>query len=513
MRKIREVLRLRYALKASRREIALSVAVARSTVAEYLYRSEAAGLSWPLPADLSDERLERLLFPPPSVEVEAPRPPPDWRNVQKQLTRKGVTLLLLWREYMELHPDGYGYSRYASLYREWLGTTDVRMRQHHKAGEKLFVDFVGLTMPVTDPATGEVRTVQVFASAMGASQRIFARAYASQSLENWLAANSDAFEFYGALPEVLVPDNLKSGVTSADRYEPVLNPAFAEFARHYGVAVVPARPKKPRDKAKVENAVQQVERWVLAPLRDRTFFSLEELNLEIAVKVGELDVRLMKGPNASRRELFDEVDLPAMRAPDMPRYQFAHWKRAKVAPDYCIEYEGHRYSVPYTLVGRHVDVRVNLNVVEIFMDGLRVCGHPRTFSRRGATIEDFHMPVAHQEQARWTPERFEKWAGQTGPSTRELVRRMMAANLHPQQAFRACMGVIALSDSYTPQRLEAACARALRFGAKGYRNVKTILEKGLDKEEPALQPALIEVGAHANVRGSEYYSEGAPCAN
>jgi transposase len=306
MRNIREVMRLSYGLKASRREIALSVDIARSTVAEYLYRCETAGLSWPLAEDLSDEDLERLLFPPTPRLDEPKHPMPNWPEVQRQQARKGVTLLLLWHEYMDKYPDGYGYSRFASLHREWLDKTDLRMRQHHKAGQKLFVDFAGLTMPVTDPATGQVRSVQVFASAMGASQRIFAKAYEAQSLENWLGANADAFEFYEALPEMLVPDNLKSGITSADRFEPVLNQAFAEFARHYGIAVVPARPKKPRDKAKVESAVQQVERWILAPLRDRTFFSLNELNVAIAARLDELDVRLMKvrapaGANCSRK--------------------------------------------------------------------------------------------------------------------------------------------------------------------------------------------------------------------
>jgi transposase len=513
MRKIREVLRLRDSLNASRREIALSVGIARSTVSEYLYRSEVAGLRWPLPDTLSDEDLERLLFPEPPSEGEPCRPVPEWSLVQKDLSRKGVTLLLLWQEYREANPDGYGYSRFASLFREWLQQTELRMRQHHKAGEKLFVDFAGLTMPLTDSSTGEIRFVQVFSSAMGASQRIFAKAYNSQTLENWLAANADAFEFYGVLPEAIVPDNLKSGVTSPDKFEPVANQAFAEFARHYGIAVLPARPKKPRDKAKVENAVQQVERWVLAPLRNRTFFTLDELNEQIAARVELLDARLMKGPGASRRELFEEIDKPAMRPLEMSRYQFAQWKRAKVAPDYCVEFEGHRYSVPHTLVGRRVDLRVSLSTLEIFLDSQRVCGHPRSISRRGFTIENSHMPVAHREHAEWTPERLENWAAQTGPSTREFVSKMMAANFHPQQAFRACMGVISLSKHYTPERVEAACARALRYGAQGYRNVKTILEKGLDKEEPPTQPALVELPNHSNVRGAEYYAGGERCAN
>jgi transposase len=513
MRKIREVLRLRYCSKASRREIALSVGLARSTVAEYFYRSDVAGLNWPLPNEVSDEDLERLLFPPAPSAEEPVRPLPNWPKIQKDLTRKGVTLLLLWQEYKAVNPDGYGYSRFASLFREWLGKTDLRMRQHHKAGEKLFVDFVGLTMPIVDPLTGEVRQVQVFCSAMGASQRIFAKAYESQTLENWLAANADAFEFYGALPEMLVPDNLKSGVTSPDRFEPVLNQSFAEFARHYGVAVIPARPKKPRDKAKVENAVQQVERWILAPLRDRKFFSIDELNIEILVRVELLDSRVMKGSGASRRELFDEIDLPAMRPLDVPRYQFAVWKSAKVAPDYCVEFEGHRYSVPHTLVRRRVELRVSLKTVEVFLDGHRIYGHPRNISRRGATIEPSHMPIAHLEYAEWTPERIANWAAHTGPCTRELVCKMMAANLHPQQAFRASMGVMSLSKTYTAERVEAACARALRYGARGYHNVKTILEKGLDKEEAPPQQPLFEIQDHDNVRGAEYYKEDPSCDN
>ncbi|MDR3689251.1 MAG: IS21 family transposase [Fimbriimonas sp.] len=513
MRKIREVLRLHNVVNASRREIALAVGIARSTVAEYLYRSEAAELRWPLPVNLSDEDLERLLFPPSPTQEESPRPLPDWAKVQTDLSRKGVTLLLLWHEYAKVHPNGYGYSRYASLYREWLEKTDLRMRQHHKAGEKLFVDFVGLKMPITDPSTGEVRVVSVFASAMGASQRIFAKAYASQTVESWLEGNADAFEFYGALAEILVPDNPKPCVTSPDRYEPGLNESFAEFARHYGLAVIPARPKKPRDKAKVENAVLQVERWVLAPLRDRTFFSLEELNREIAAGIEWLDTRLMKGPNLSRREFFEQIDLPAMRPLNMPRYQFATWKRAKVAPDYCVEFEGHRYSVPYTLYGRPADIRVSSKLVEVFVDGIRVCGHPRSLVRWGVTRLDIHMPAAHGELAAWTPERIQNWAAQTGPSTKEFVGRMMGGKRHPQQAFRSCMGVIKLAKSYTPERLEAACARALHYRATTYRNIKTILEKGLDKEEVANQPVLIEIPTHSNVRGALYYAGGRTCAN
>jgi transposase len=513
MRKIREVIRLRQCLQLSVREIAASCAIGRTTVGEYLRRTEAAGLGWPLPGELDDQGLERRLFPPPATGEGASRPIPDWPQVRRELSRKGVTLSLLWHEYKRLFEDGYGYSRYAELYRAWEKTTELSMLQRHKAGQKLFVDFAGLTMPVTDPATGEVRKVQIYSGAMGASQHIFAKAYESQELQSWLEANADALEFYGAVPEMLVPDNLKSGVTSADRYEPVVNPSFAEFARHYGLAVVPARPRRPRDKPKAENAVLQVERWILAPVRNRTFFSLEDLNEAIALKLEELADRHMKGPDATRRQLFEELDRPAMRPLPSSRYVYAAWKRIKVGPDYHVELEGHRYSVPYTLVGTRVDLRAAALTVEIFSKGKRVCGHVRSLLRRGFTTDPAHMPPGHREFALWTPERLERWALQTGPNASGFVRALMEGRDHPQQAFRACMGVISLSKSYGPERVEAACGRALAYRALSYRNVKTILEKGLDQGwTPATEPE--EPGAdHANVRGADYYKEASPCAS
>jgi len=511
MRKIREALRLKYEHGASQHEIGRSIGLAQSTAGEILHRAEAAGLSWPLAEPLSDEDLERLLFPPPRAPQEPARPLPDWVEVDLALARKGVTLLLLWFEYRDKHPDGYGYSRFADLYRAWKGRTDLRMLQHHKAGEKLFADFAGLTMPVTDPATGQVGEVPVFVSAMGASNRIFARPYESQTSQSWLQGLEDAFVFYGGLPAVVVPDNPRACVKSPDRYEPVLNPAFADFAHFYQVAVIPARVRKPRDKAKVENAVQQVERWVLAPLRNQTFFSLEELDEAIAVKVRELDVRLMKDYGMSRRELFEQLDRPAMR--DLPegRYRYATWKKAKVAPDYHVEFEGHRYSVPSELVGRQLDMRVAQDTVEIFLGTKRVFTHPRSALRRGFTTEPAHMPSHHKEFAEWTPQRIERWALSVGAATGEFIARILEAKVHPEQAFRSSMGVISLARSYGKDRLEAACRRALVFRAYSYRNVKTILEKGLDAE-PAPEPPP-EAVVHVNVRGADYYAETSPCAS
>ena len=511
MRKIREVLRLRLDRKANIREIASACNIGRTTTLEYLHRAEAAGLTWPLDEAMTDDTLEKRLFPSSPAKGEPARSMPDWSYVQRRLSRKGTTLLLLWRQYKKDHPDGYGYSRYAGLYREWLGKTDVRMLQHHKAGEKTFVDWAGLKIGIAEPKTGEIWQASLFVAAMGASQYIFAEAYENEKLENWLKGHVSAFEFYGALPEVVVPDNPKTGVEKACRYEPTLNPSYADLAQHYGIAVLPARVRKPRDKAKVENAVLQVERWVLAPLAERTFFSLAEANEAIAPKLAELNDKVMKGPGLSRRQIFEQEDLPAMRSLPAHRFQFAEWKRAKVAPDYHVEVDGHLYSVPYPLLGRHVEVRLSAAAVEIFLDRKRVASHLRAYGRRPPTTEPAHMPEHHRRQAEWTPDRFLEWAARIGPQTEGLVGALLARRGHPEHAYRMCFGVLGFAKSASEQRLEAACARALASGALSYQSVKSILEKGLDSATP--QATLPNLPEHGNVRGGDYYAKEGSCAN
>jgi transposase len=511
MRKIREVLRLRLDRRASVREIASACNIGRTTVDEYLHRASAAGLSWPLGEDLTDAELTRLLFPPRPAKDEPARPMPDWVTVQSRLMRKGMTLLLLWQRYREDHPNGYGYSRYAGLYRQWLGQTDVRMLQRHKAGQKLFVDWSGQKIGITDPKTGALTQASVFVAAMGASHYIFARAYESEQLANWLQGHVEAFEFYGAAPEVVVPDNPKTGIEKACRYEPTLNPSYADLAQHYGIAVVPARVRKPRDKAKVENAVLQVERWVLAPLGERTFFSLDEANEAIAGQLARLNDKVMKGPGLSRKQLFELEDLPAMRPLPPSGYSFTQWKRAKVAPDYHVEVEGHLYSVPFTLVGKHVDVRLASTTVEVFLGGKRVAAHLRAYGRRPNTTDPGHMPERHRRQAEWTPERFLDWAARTGPQTAAFVGALLAGKVHPENAFRMCFGVLGFEKSVGKERLEAACARALATGALSYQSIKSILDKGLESAQT--QAELPNLPEHLNVRGGDYYAREASCAN
>ncbi len=503
MKKIREVLRLRHDKGASVRQIGGSCKLSISTVSEYLYRAGAAGYSWPLPEELTDEELERALFPGVGgtggnrFELH-----PELGEDPVPFSRKGVTLLLLWREYKDEHPDGYGYARFAGLFSEWEKKSDVRMLQHHKAGEKLFVDYAGLTARVIDPETGEVNEAQIFVSAMGSSQKIFAKACRGQDEESWLLAHAAAFEFYGALPEVLVPDNLKAAVTSPCYYEPTLNAAYAEFARFYGIAVLPARVRKPRDKAKVESAVQQVERWVLAPLRQRKFFSVSELNEALIKLVGELNARIMKGPGCSREDLFRSQDLPAMRPLPGIRYSYAKWTSAKVAPDYHVEFEGHKYSVPYSLVGKRVELRIGANTVEVYEGSKKVASHMRSVSRLGFTTVTAHMPESHVA-AQWTPQRLTNWALKIGPQAGTYTQRIFESKEHKEHGYRSILGILRLEKRFGKERLEAAFARSNAIGSFGYRSIKSILDKNL--ERAALQPPLSELPHHDNVRGADYY--------
>jgi transposase len=504
MRKIRDVLRLNLGEGLSRRTVGAAVGLPYTTVADYLVRARAAGLGWPLPAGMDDAALEARLFPAPPRAVVA-RPPPDFGAVHAELRRKGVTLELLWVEYRERHPDGYGYSRFCDLYRAWQRRVDVVMRQEHRAGEKLFVDFPGQTVPVVDPATGEVTQAEIFVAVLGASNYTYAEAVPSQALPHWVGAHVRAFAFLQGCPAVLVPDNLRSGVARAHRYEPDLNRTYQEMAAHYGCAVIPARPNKPRDKAKVEAGVQLVERWILARLRKRTFFSLAELNAAIRELLEELNRRPFKQLPGSRRSLFEALDRPALKPLPARPYEYATWRLAKVNVDYHVEAERHWYSVPHQLVGQRVDVRLTATTVEAFCRGRRVASHVRSVRPYAFTTDPAHMPASHRAHKEWTPGRLVRWARTVGPQTAGLVEGVLAARPHPEQGYRSCLGILRLGRHYGGARLEAACGRALALRAFSYRSVESILRTGLDRQPlPALAPPVVP-RPHANLRGPGYY--------
>ncbi len=505
MRKIEEVLRLKYEVGLTHRAIAQSCSISPSTVSEYVTHAKAAGISWPLPEGITNEQLNELLFPKRASSAGRNIPQPDWAEIHQELRRKSVTLSLLWVEYRQEYPTGYGYSQFCHHYRQWAKQLKPMMRQKHRAGEKLFIDYAGQTMSVVDPETGEVREAQIFVAVLGASNYTYAEAHESQSLPNWIGAHVRALAFLGGVPEVLVPDNLKAGVKSPHLYEPDLNPTYREFARHYGVAVVPTRVRKPKDKAKVEVGVQVVERWILARLRHRTFFSLVELNQAIKEWLDELNSRPMRHLGQSRRDLFESLDKSVLAPLPTQPYEFAHWKKARVHIDYHVSFEKHYYSVPYTLIGKEVDIRATEKTVEIFYQCQRRASHRRSQGSGRFSTQKEHMPVAHQKVSDWSPERFLGWAEEIGPDTTRLIAAVLEARRHPQQAYRSCLGILGLGKHYTNARLEAACRRALPAGIRSYKGIRNILDNKLDQLEVDPPPAA-SLPAHANIRGETYYN-------
>lgn len=502
MRQVREVLRLKHACGRSLREAGSAVGVSAATAMEYVRRAAAAGVTWPIPDDLDDGALEARLFPVPDGPL-IDRSEPDWSAIHAEMKHKGVTLTLLWQEYRADHADGYGYSRFCDLYRQWRGRTSPVMRQVHQAGDKLFVDFAGMTFDIYLP-DGEVRATQLFVAVMGASGLTFATLCWSQGLEDWIDAHACALAFFGGVPKAIVPDNLKSGVTKPSRYEPGVNRTYAEFAAHYETAILPARIYRPRDKAKVEAGVLVAERWILACLRHQRFFSLEQANAAVAVLLAALNAKITRTYLRSRADLFAEIEAPALKPLPREPYVYAEWRKARLGPDYHIEVDGHWYSAPFQLIKEPVEARITARIVEIFHKGSRVAAHPRSHTRHRHTTTREHMPSSHQRHLDWTPKRLRSEAAGIGPATAGLVERILEDRPHPEQGFRACLGILALKRSFGAQRLEAACCRGIDLDARTCGAIADILKTGLDKAflEPA--PDLDPV-QHANIRGPDYY--------
>ncbi len=507
MRQVREILRLKYEQRLPHRAIARACGVGVGTVGAYCHRAQQAGLTWPLPAEWDDAQLEARLFQRVGDLVGVPRPLPDMAWLHQELKRPGVTLQRLHLEYLAQHPAGYRYSQFCRHYERWVRTLRPTMRQIHRAGEKAFVDFSGKRPVITDPTTGEIIAVELFVGVLGASSYVYAEACPSQELTAWITAHVRMVEFWGGAPALFVPDNLLSGVTQACRYEPVINRTYLEFAQHYGAAVVPARAGRPRDKTVVEVSVLVAQRWILAALRNRRFFSVVELNAAIWDLLPSLNDRLMKHLGVSRRQLFEQLDRPLLRPLPATRYETGEWRDATVNIDYHVVAESNYYSVPYQLVHQRVEVRLAAATVEIFLKGRRIASHRRRGGRGQFSTDPAHMPAAHRAHAEWTPSRLIAWAGTTGPATAELVTAILAAKPHPEQGYRACLGLMRLSKSYGPERMEAACTRAGQLHAPSYRTVATILATGADRvpladgpTSPAVRPP------HPNLRGSAYYT-------
>jgi transposase len=505
MHKVREILRFKWVLGLPHRETAKGLNVSAGAVAAVLARTREADLTWSEVERLSDEELERRLYGPRERPVrEQSLPDPVW--VHNELKRSGVTLELLHLEYLERYPDGYRYTSFCNHYRRWRKRCRPSMRQIHKAGEKMFCDFSGKRPCIVDRLTGEVINVELFVSVLGASNYTYVEAVRTQRVTDWIACHLHAFEYIGGVTAVVVPDQLKSGVTRACRYEPGLQRTYEDMARHYNTAVIPARPRKPKDKAKVEVGVQIAQRWILARLRDELFFSLADLNTRIWELLEDLNDRPMKTYGGkSRRQLFEELDKAQLRPLPDERYCLAEWAKARVNIDYHVEVERHFYSVPHALIHETLDVRLTNATIELLHKGRRVASHKRSdLPGRHTTISE-HMPKSHQKHLEWTPTRLIHWAGTIGPSTQALVSEILASRPHPEMGYRSCLGILRLAKRYDNERLEAASARALGVGARSYRHIAAILKNGLDRvpqEEPETNQLPL---LHENVRGPGYY--------
>jgi transposase len=507
MRKTREILRQKWLLELSHREVARSLGLSAGAVHGAVARARAAKLDWAAVSTLSDDELEARLYGSPP-DASSARPLPDFAELHVERKKPGVTLELLHLEYLERYPGGYRYTQFCDHYRAWLATRRLTMRQEHRAGEKLFVDYSGKRPHIVDAKTGEDVAVELFVAVLGASNLTYAEATLTQRGPDWIASHVRALEYIGGVPALIVPDQLRSGVAAPCRYEPGVQRTYEEMATHYNTSVLPARPAHPRDKAKVEVAVQVAQRWILARLRKQTFFSLDALNERIAELLEELNDRRMRVYGQSRRQLFEHVDRPVLRPLPAERFVYGEWKTARVNIDYHVEYDHHFYSVPHVHLHEQVDVRATATTIEVFLRSSRVAAHARSFARGRHTTTPEHMPHLHQRHLEWTPSRIIHWASTIGAQTKTLVEAILADRPHPEHGYRSCLGILRLGKRYGDDRLEAACARAVAVGARSFRHVDSILKNGLDRltdEVAGDSEPRGPAAPHANVRGRTYY--------
>ena len=508
MRKVKQILRLKFEVGMSNRAISRACNVGRETIRDYLIRFKESGLTWPEVGQMDEADVEQLLFTNSgSKGCSGKRVAPCWVSIHEESKKKGVTLRLLWEEYYQSDPaSAYSYSQFCNLYKQWKKKLSPVMVQTYKAGELAFVDYAGVKLPYINRLTGEVKEASIFVAALGASSYTYAEAQESERLDCWIRGHINAFEYFQGVPEIVVPDNLKTGVKSPCYYEPEINPTYDDLSMHYGFVVIPARVKRPRDKAKVETAVQVVERWVLAPLRKRTFFSVDEINEAIKPLLDNLNNRQMKHLERTRHQLFEAIDKPALKPLPQRPYEYAERKTATVAINYHVRFNKHYYSVPYTLVGSKVQIRATPTTVEIFHRGQRVASHLRDDTPGRYTTKDSHMPSNHKRRKqRWSPERFIRWAQSIGPQTCEVIRELLGSKRHPEQAYKSCMGVLKLADKYGPQRLENASKCANESNLCSYRHIRNILKNNMDKTLTQSSFKVYPVFNHEYVRGQHYY--------
>jgi transposase len=508
MVKIREILRLK-SLGIGIRATANSCNCSRNTVRNVLERARIQGLSWPLPEDMDDASLTKLLYPIVSSPNKR-KQEPDYEYIHKELKQPNVNLRLLWTEYKDKYPEGVEYVQFCRLYRSWAVKTKSVMHIERKPGEEMFVDWAGTKMAVIDRNTGEVIPAHIFVSSLGRSGYPYVEAFKSEKLENWIAANTHALEHYGGVPRQLVPDNLKTGVKKACRFDPVLNKTYLDMAEHYGCAIVPARSRKPRDKSPVEDAVGDISTWIIAALRKQKFFSFGELNMHIKEKLKEFSDMPYQKKEGTRLSVFTECDLPALNPLPLRPYELSFWKVATVSFNYHVGVEKMFYSVPYSYIQKKVDIKITGSIIEVYFNHTRICSHKRLYGRIGQYSTDpKHMPPNHRQYVQWNSERFLSWASKVGDNTKELVKKILESKKVEQQAYRSCFGLLKLADKYTPGRLDNACRKALDLRSLSYTTVNNILKNGMDLVEIPVSRSDKNVACvNSSIRGSEYYAGG-----
>lgn len=506
MSKLRHTLELLHSGTLSTRQIGAALGISKTTVSDIASCARAAAVDWALAQTLNDDELQARLYPP-AVARPSHRIEPDCAHIHQELRRPGVTLQLLWEEYVQQHGSkAYRYSAYCEKYKAWARSLKRSMRQIHQGGDKLFVDYAGQTVPIVDASTGEIKPAQIFVAVLGASNYTYACATASQKAEDWVASIIATLEFIGGVPALLVPDQPRALMARPDRYEPTEHRLLRELSEHYSLPVMPARPAKPRDKPKVEVGVQVVERWILARLRHQRFFSLDALNRSIAALLSDLNNRAFKKLPGCRASAFAELDAPHLRPLPATRMALASFKRARVNIDYHVEFEGHYYSVPHALVGQAVDLRITANTVEVLHGQKRVAAHALNPRKGAHTTTPEHMPASHRAHLQWTPGKLIAWGEGVGAATAAVVRWQMEHRAHPEQGYRACLGLMRLGRQYGADRLEAACARAQSIRSPSYKSIASILKCGLDlRALDAPIAAQRSLPLHENVRGPGYY--------
>lgn len=509
MRKVRELLRLTFEQGLSARKAAPIIGIGKTAASQYLSGFKASKLEHSNVSAMSDsELLNAINTKKESENSRFEELSKLFPYFEKELKRTGLTLQLLWKEYSETDIDCYGYSQFCHHYYHWRKETKVSMRMEHKAGDKMFVDFAGKKLSIVDPKTGEIQELEIFVSVLGASQLSYIEAVLSQKKADWIAVNQNALSFYKGVPNAIVPDCLKSAVIKSDKYEPEINQTYNDFAQHYQTVILPARALHPQDKSLAENFVRNAYTQIYAPLRNLTFFSIEELNTALWEQLDLYNHKNFQARGYSRNQLFEEIEKSQLKPLPTGTYELKAFSECKVQYNHHVYFkeDKHYYSVPFQFTGKKVMIISTSRSIEMFFNNSRIAIHQRNRCTYGYTTKTGHRPPNHQFVSEWSPQRFIKWGRNIAAEVEELITLLLDSRQHPEQAYRSCMGILNLSKKYDNADYIKACKKALGLNLINYKFIKNMLETkafNLADEQESEQSNLPN---HGNIRGEEVYN-------